>query len=113
VEQARQLLETPTNPVIERDRRWLLAIVYHALGRQADAEHELALYKKLVGDARPYRMAQLYAQWGDAPAALQSLLRAEQFHDIYFFMVKVDPLLDPIRDDPQFRAFLARLKFPP
>jgi tetratricopeptide (TPR) repeat protein len=113
VEQARQLLETPTNPVIERDRHHLLAMVYHGLGRQADAEHELDNYKKMVGDARPYRMAQIYAQWGDAPAALQSLLRAEQFHDIYFYMVKVDPLLDPIRNDPQFKAFLARLKFPP
>jgi TolB-like protein/Tfp pilus assembly protein PilF len=113
VEEARQLLETPTTPVIERDRHHLLAMVYHGLGRQVDAEHELDKYKKLVGDARPYRMAQIYAQWGDAPAALQSLLRAEQFHDIYFYMVKVDPLLDPIRNDPQFTAFLARIKFPP
>jgi tetratricopeptide (TPR) repeat protein len=113
MEQARQLLETPTTPVIERDRHHLLAIVYHGLGRQADADHELGQYKKLVGDARPYRMAQIYAQWGDAPAALQWLLRAEQFHDIYFFNIKVDPLLDPIRNDPLFKAFLARLKFPP
>jgi TolB-like protein len=113
VDQARQLLEMPTSPVIERDRHHLLAMVYRALGRQADAEHELDQYKKLVGDARPYRMAEIYAQWGNAPAALQSLLRAEQFHDIYFFEVKVDPLLDPIRNDPQFKAFLARLKFPP
>jgi TolB-like protein len=113
VEQARQLLEAPTTTLIERDRHHLLAMVYHGLGRQADADHELAQYKKLVGDARPYRIAQIYAQWGDAPAAVQSLLRAEQFHDIYFYTVKMDPLLDPIRNDPQFKVFLARLKFPP
>jgi hypothetical protein len=88
-------------------------MVYHALGRQADAEHELDQYKKLVGDARPYRMAEIYAQWGDAPTALQSLLRAEQFLDINFFLIKADPLLDPVRNDPQFKAFLARMKFPP
>jgi tetratricopeptide (TPR) repeat protein len=113
VEQARQILETPTTNLVERDRHQLLALVYHALGRQTDAEHELDQYKKIVGDARPYRMAQIYAQWGDAPAALQSLLRAEQALDIYFYMVKVDPLLDPIRNEPQFKALLARLKFPP
>jgi TolB-like protein/tetratricopeptide (TPR) repeat protein len=113
LEQARQLLETPTTSIAERDRHQLLAMVYHALGRQANAEHELDQYKKLVGDARPYRMAQLYAQWGDAPAAQQSLRRAEQAHDIYLQGVKVDPLLDPIRNEPQFKALVARMKFPP
>ncbi|HXN45181.1 MAG TPA: TIR domain-containing protein, partial [Bryobacteraceae bacterium] len=113
MEQARQLLETPTTRVDQSDRHHLLAMVYRGLGRQADADHELAQYKKIVGDARPYRMAEIYAQWGDAPAALQSLLRAEQSLDINFFLIKVDPLLDPIRNDPQFKAFLARLKFPP
>jgi tetratricopeptide (TPR) repeat protein len=113
VDQARQLLETSTTAVTDRDRHHLLAITYHALGRQADAEHELDQYKKTVGDARPYRMAQIYAQWGDVPAALQSLLRAERAHDIYLVFLKVDPLLDPIRNEPQFKAFLARMKFPP
>jgi hypothetical protein len=83
------------------------------LGRQADADHELAQYKKIVGDARPYRMAEIYAQWGDAPTALQSLLRAEQLPDINFLLIKVDPLLDPVRNDRQFKALLARMKFPP
>jgi TolB-like protein/Tfp pilus assembly protein PilF len=113
VEQAQQLLETPTTQVTERDRHHLLAMVYHALGRQVDAEHELDQYKTLVADARPYRFAQIYAQWGDAPAALQSLVRAEQAHGIYIWLLKMDPLLDPIRNEPQFKALLARMKFPP
>ena len=54
-----------------------------------------------------------YAQWNDAPAAVKSLLRAEQAHDIYFGLIKTDPLMDPIRDEPQFKTFLARMKFPP
>ena len=58
-------------------------------------------------------MAQIYAQWGDVPAALQSLLRAERAHDIYLVFLKVDPLLDPIRNEPQFKALMARMKFPP
>jgi hypothetical protein len=27
--------------------------------------------------------------------------------------LKVEPLLDPIRNEPQFKALLARMKFPP
>ena len=47
------------------------------------------------------------------PAALRSLLKAEQAHDIYVQHLKTDPLLDPIRNDAQFKTFLAQLKFPP
>jgi TolB-like protein/Flp pilus assembly protein TadD len=131
VEQARQLLETPTSTIdehgvveiqsavyhilriAERDRVQILSMVYHTLGRQADAQNELDEYKKIVGDDRPYRIATVYAQWGNAPAALRWLDRAVQAHDIYLSHLKVDPLLDPIRSEPQFKALVARMKFPP
>jgi hypothetical protein len=44
---------------------------------------------------------------------MQSLLKAEQAHDIYVVQLKTDPLMEPIRDEPQFKTFLARMKFPP
>jgi tetratricopeptide (TPR) repeat protein len=131
VEQARQLLETPTSTIdehgvveiqsavyhtlriAERDRVQILSMVYHTLGRQADAQNELDEYKKIVGDDRPYRIATVYAQWGNAQAALRWLDRAVQAHDIYLSHLKVDPLLDPIRSEPQFKALVARMKFPP
>ena len=37
----------------------------------------------------------------------------EQIHDPFLAGVKVDPLLDPIRNEPQFKALLARMRFPP
>jgi len=113
VDQARQLLETPTTTIGERDRVQILSMVYHALGRQADAEHELDQYKIIVGDDRPYRFATAYAQWGNAPAALRWLDRAVLAHDQYLSRLKVDPLLDPIRNEPQFKALVARMNFPP
>jgi TolB-like protein/Tfp pilus assembly protein PilF len=131
VEQARQLLETPTRTIdehgvveiqstvyqtlriAERDRVQILSMVYHTLGRQADAQNELDEYKKIVGDDRPYRTATVYAQWGNASAAMQWLERAVQAHDIYLSHLKVDALLDPIRNEPQFKALVARLNFPP
>jgi hypothetical protein len=131
VEQARQLLETPTSTIdehgvveiqsavyhtlriAERDRVQILSMVYYTLGRRPDAQIELDEYKKIVEDDRPYRIATVYAQWGNAPAALRWLDRAVQAHDIYLSHLKVDPLLDPIRSEPQFKALVARMKFPP
>jgi tetratricopeptide (TPR) repeat protein len=73
--QARQRCETPTTPLTERDRLWCLALAYHLLGRQADAEHQLEQFKTLDGDAAPYFVAEIYAQWGNPVSALQWLAK--------------------------------------
>jgi TolB-like protein/Flp pilus assembly protein TadD len=112
-EQARQLCEATATPMHDDDRHWCLALVYHALGRQADAEHEFDRYKKLDADGQSVMCAEIYAQWGNAPAALQWLTKAERLHDWLLVLLKIDPLLDPIRNEPQFKALLARMKFPP
>jgi adenylate cyclase len=112
-EQARQLCEATATPMHDDDRHWCLALVYHALGRQADAEHEFDQYKKLDADGQSVMCAEIYAQWGNAPAALQWLTKAERLHDWQLGLLKIDPLLDPIRNEPQFKAMLARMKFPP
>jgi hypothetical protein len=105
--------EAPTTPLKEDDRHFCLALVYHAPGRQADAEHELEQFKTLHGDGAPYSVVQIYAQWGNAVSALQWLTKAERFLDPNLEQVRVEPLLDPIRHEPQFKALLARMKFPP
>ncbi|MGA2564879.1 MAG: tetratricopeptide repeat protein, partial [Steroidobacteraceae bacterium] len=112
-EQARQLCEARPSPMQEDDRHECLALVYHALGRQADAEHELDQFKKLYGDVQPVGCAEIYAHWGNAPAALQWLTKAERLHDWHLGALKTDQLLDPIRNEPQFKALVARMKFPP
>jgi serine/threonine-protein kinase len=113
VEQARQLCEAPRTSLEDDTRHWCLALVYSALGHQADGEHELEQNTKLVGDTAPYFVAELYAQRGDAVSALQWLAKAQRIGDIQMSAVRVDPLFDPIREDPQFKALLARMKYPP
>jgi hypothetical protein len=67
--------------MFEGDRHFCPTLVYHALGRQADAEHELDLFKKVKGDANPVDCAQIYAQWGNASDAMLWLTKAERLHD--------------------------------
>jgi hypothetical protein len=54
----------------------------------------------------------VYAQWGDLPKALPALERAVASSDPGLISLKVDPLLDPVRGEPGFKALQARLKFP-
>jgi protein O-GlcNAc transferase len=61
-EQARQLCEAPATAMHEDDRHDCLAQVYHALGLQTDAEHELDQFKKLDGDGGADGYAEIYAQ---------------------------------------------------
>src|SRR5262249_18777424 len=52
--------------------RVCLAVTYRRLGREADAELQLAKYKR-SGDSEAYEYARIYAQWGNVPEALEWL----------------------------------------
>ena len=112
-ERARQECEAPATPLDEDRRHWCLAIAYHALGRKADAERELEQCTALGGDRAAYLYAGVYAQWGNIPAALQWLSKAERLRSPGFQGLRVDWQLDPIRNEPQFKAIQVRMNFPP
>ena len=112
-EQARVLCESMTRPSQAPGRHLVLALAYHGLGRKADAENEAAQFKALGSEQGSVELAGVYAQLGDKAAALEQLSLAEQHHDPAFQVLRVAWELDPIRDEPQFRAIEARMKFPP
>ena len=112
-EKARKECDSRSTPLDDDNRHFCLALAYHALSRQADAERELALYKAIDGDSAAYFYAEIYAQWGDQSSALNWLAQAEQLHDVAIVQLRVDPFLDPIRHEPQFEAIESRLHFPP
>jgi TolB-like protein/tetratricopeptide (TPR) repeat protein len=89
-----------------------LAIVYHALNRQADAMSKLAQLMKLAGPASAYQYTEINAQWGEHQTALEWLEKAQQFRDPGLAYSKTDPLLDPLRTEPRFQAILKQLNFP-
>lgn len=64
------------------------------------------------GDNSTYQQAQILAQIGRKDDAVAALERAVQLRDSGVTAVLVDPLLDPIREDPRFAAVVKRLDFP-
>jgi TolB-like protein/tetratricopeptide (TPR) repeat protein len=89
-----------------------LAMTYDKLGRHADAESMLAKLKAWGGDRAAYDYATIYAQWGNLPQALEWLDTALRLRDPSFERMQVDPLLDPLRQEPRFQAVMRELKFP-
>jgi TolB-like protein/Tfp pilus assembly protein PilF len=92
--------------------QWCLALVYDKLGRHADARAELEKIKNKSGDAAAYQYATIYAQWGDRPKALQWLDTAMRLRDPGLEHLKVDPFMDPLRNEPRFQAAIRELNFP-
>jgi tetratricopeptide (TPR) repeat protein len=114
-EKARQLCESPEAPFDEYFRHYCLLLAYHALGKQADAKSELEHVKALKGDGddAAFVYAEIYAQLGDKAQALLWLSKAERVRDSGMSYLKVYWELDPLRNEPQFQAIEARMKFPP
>jgi TolB-like protein/DNA-binding winged helix-turn-helix (wHTH) protein len=92
--------------------QWCLAVVYHKIGQHTDAEAALAKYQGKAGDAGAYEYATIYAQWGDRAKALEWLSTAMRLRDPGLVLLKTDPLMDPLRNEPRFRAIERQLNFP-
>jgi serine/threonine protein kinase/Tfp pilus assembly protein PilF len=110
---ARRKCESNETPLDADSRHDCLALVYHALGRQADAERQLAEFKADNGDSAAYRYARIYAQWGERAKAWQWLDKAEQLGDPDLSLLKADWHFDPLRSDARFAAIEARMNYQP
>jgi len=64
------------------------------------------------GDDMACQYAEIYAQWGDIPKALEWLETAYRVHDPGLVELKVDPALDPLRQEPRFQEIVRKLNFP-
>jgi tetratricopeptide (TPR) repeat protein len=88
--------------------------VYAKTGRRQEALAIINRWKE--GEKTRYVMnywvAVLYAALGDKDAAFAELEKAYEAHDWFLQRIKVDPFMDPLRDDPRFNALVQRLNFP-
>jgi TolB-like protein len=92
--------------------QWCLALTYQKLRRQADAQAEVAKIQATLGDASAYQYSTIYAQWGDTPKALHWLESALRLRDPGLSLLRSDPLMDPLRNEPRYQAVERDLKFP-
>lgn len=92
--------------------QWCLALTYHRLARQTDAEAALDKLRGVSGGRWAYRCATIYAQWGKASQALEQIDTALQKRLPELRWLKTDPLLDSLRQEPRFQAIESALHFP-
>jgi eukaryotic-like serine/threonine-protein kinase len=104
-------IQSCSTPPIEWNHT-CLAIAYDKLHRPTEAQTVLAALEADQGDRAAYQYAQIYAQWGDTSRALDWIERAYERRDGDLANMKVDYLLDPLREEPRFQAIERKLKFP-
>jgi TolB-like protein/lipoprotein NlpI len=88
-----------------------LAVIYDKLEKHRDAEAALAKLKASLADAAAYQYATIYAQQGNRLKALEWLETALRLRDTGLECLKTDPLMDPLRPEPRFKAVMRELKF--
>ena len=66
----------------------------------------------MSGDAGAYQYAEIYAQWGNPPKALEWLDSAMRGRVPGLIALKTDPLMDPLRKESRFQAVMRELRLP-
>src|SRR5436189_2615550 len=95
----------------ESYRRFELAVAQYAGGDRKAADAALA---DLIAHGRglDYQVAQVYAVRGQKEKAFEWLQIAFDNHDTGMLALLVDPLLNSLRDDPRYKALIAKMNFP-
>ena len=88
------------------------ALILARTGDRAGVEARLRRMEQLFGDAASFQYAEIHAQLGDRGRALAALEDAWRIRDAGLINIRIDPFLDPIRDDPRFKAIERRMNFP-
>jgi serine/threonine-protein kinase len=88
------------------------AIIAARQGNRPGAEQKIARLRQSFGAAGSYQYSEVYAQLGDKDRAFVELNNAVGAKDPGLASLRVDPFLDPIRDDPRYAALVKKLNFP-
>jgi DNA-binding winged helix-turn-helix (wHTH) protein/tetratricopeptide (TPR) repeat protein len=92
-------------PLLRPVLAWTLAQTGHA----AEARTLLAEIDAAGDYASHYQRATVLIALNEHDAALQALAQAVDTHDPWVTLLKVDPMLEPLRDDARLTALVARV----
>ncbi|MEL6874133.1 MAG: tetratricopeptide repeat protein, partial [Pseudomonadota bacterium] len=87
------------------------AIIARKQNRASEAEAALAELQAEYGDKSHYQYAQIYAQWGDNDRSMAALNEAWRLRDAGLTSLYADPLLDPVRDEPDYVKLVNTMGF--
>ncbi len=93
-------------------RRFLLALAHYVRGDRNAADAALSELIQYGRDSLAYQIAEVYAVRGDTDKAFEWLQISYDNHDTGTLAILVDPLLHGLRDDPRYKALVAKMKFP-
>jgi Flp pilus assembly protein TadD len=113
VDEAVRLLEGASEKAVNRPSV-MAALAYGAAGRDADARAVIQTLEERAREEYFPRswLARAYAASGDKERALTWLERAYEERDGWLTLAKVDPTFDALREEPRFRAVLAKMGLP-
>lgn len=80
-------------------------------GNTAQAQKLLGELIAENGSNSLYQQAQVYAQWGDVPKSINALSEARAAGDGGLIQMYYDPLLTPVRGEPEFSRLLKDIGF--
>jgi tetratricopeptide (TPR) repeat protein len=99
----------------EPDALWRLftqALVYEELGSSSAANAALTEFVAGYREDSAFQIATAYAFRREGDKAFEWLEKAYSRRDTGLSDVKVDPLLNNIRSDTRYRAFLTKMRLP-
>jgi serine/threonine-protein kinase len=92
--------------------RLCAALLYDRLHDRAKGEAQLAAMQGELGNSAAYQYAEIQAQWGNLPKAMEWLETAFRVRDPGLLTLRSDVLIDPLRQEPRFREIERELNFP-
>lgn len=106
---ARSYAEKPADDPFRLSGEAILAI---RTGDRAGGLEKKRALEQLYGEAMSYQYAEIHAQLGQPQEALTHLERGWQIKDGGLLSMRVDPWLDPIRNQQRFVAMIKKMRFP-
>ena len=87
----------------------VLSYAYAISGNKISAKAELEKGLAKCPDQSPYNVAKIYVAMNNYNDALNQLEKAYQVRDVWMYHLSVDPVFDPIRNEPRFKALLKKM----
>jgi tetratricopeptide (TPR) repeat protein len=104
------LLDDPNN----QQMLMVAGYAYGRSGRRSDAERVIERFREISKTQYviPSFVAVVFGGMGEKDKAFAELDKSIELHDSWFRWAKVEPLFDPLRDDPRFKEMLRRMNLP-